>query len=140
MTVRVEISGLKELNRKLREIGGDLPKTMRLAFNEAADTVVVEAKPKVPNESGAAARSVRAQSTRTMSRVSGGGAKAPYYPWLDFGGRVGKGKQISRPYKKDGRYIYQVYFKKRDSGEYQEVLSEALRDVIEKAGLDVDVG
>lgn len=136
-SIKIGVVGLRELNRKLKAIGGDLPKAVRVAFNKAADVVVQEAKPDVDSDSGAAANSVRAQSTRTMSRVSGGGARAPYYPWLDFGGRVGKYRQISRPYKTDGRYIYAAYFRKRDAGEYQEVLSEALSDIITAAGLDV---
>lgn len=137
-TVKVGIEGFKEFRKALKQVGGDLPKATRVAFNKASQVVVDEAKPDVVSDSGAAANSVRAQSTQTASRVSGGSGKAPYYGWLDFGGRVGKYKQISRPYKQDGRYIYAAYFRKRDSGEFQEVLSESLQDVAVQAGLAIE--
>jgi hypothetical protein len=116
----------------------DLPKTVRVALNEAANSVVDEAKPRVPKRRGRARASVKAKSTRTLVRVSGGGPKAPYYPWLDFGGRVGRNRSIRRDYKPKGRYIYKAYFRQRDSGEFQEILSDALGDVARRAGLRLD--
>jgi hypothetical protein len=79
---------------------------------------------------------VKARSTQAYSRVSGGGNKAPYYPWLDFGGRVGKNKSIRRPFLKDGRYIYAAFFRGRDR--YADVLQDALVKVAEQAGIEVE--
>lgn len=134
----IAIDGLTEFNRNLKKLDADLPKALRVALNEAADVVVGYAKPRVPKRSGRAQRSVKARSTRTAVRVSGGGNRAPYYPWLDFGGRVGRGLSVQRRFMKDGRYIYEGYFRKKESGEFQEALNRALLDVARQAGVEVD--
>ena len=59
----------------------------------------------------------------------------PYYPWLDFGGRVGKGKSVRRPFNKGGRYIYPGYAKNRP--EVEERLLAALLQVCQQAGVEV---
>lgn len=136
--VRLEVEGLREFQRGLRKLDADLPKAMRIALNDAADIIVDEAKPRVPKRGGRARASVKARSTRTQSRVVGGGNRAPYYPWLDFGGRVGRNKSVRRPFLQDGRYIYNAYFRNRDR--YAEVLEEALVDVARQAGIEVSGG
>ena len=134
----IRIDGLREFQRDLKKLNSDLPKAMRIALNEAADIVVGEAVPRVPKRSGKAARSIKARSTQTAVRVSGGGNRAPYYPWLDFGGRVGRNKGVRRAFLAEGRYIYAAYGDKRDSGEFAAVLSKALIGVAAQAGIAVD--
>lgn len=134
----LRIEGLKEFNKALKDVDKNLPKAVRLALNEAADMVVDTAQSKVPRRSGRARKSLKAKSTRTLVRVGGGGGKAVYYGWLDFGGRVGKSKSVRRPFKKKGRYLYPSYFKHRDSGDIQRKMLDALTDVARKAGMDVD--
>lgn len=134
MTEPIKVTGLAEFNRNLKRLDANLPKALRLALNDAADVIVSDAKPRIPRRSGKAAGSVRARSTRTKARITGGGARAPYYPWLDFGGRVGRRKSVKRPVLADGRYIYSAYFRRR--GEFQEGLEKALLDVVRQAGLD----
>jgi len=136
MTDAIKIEGLKQFSRDLKTLDKDLPKALRLAFNEAADLVVDDARPRVATQSGRARKTVKAASTRTKARVSGGGGRAPYYPWLDFGGRVGRNRSVKRTFKKKGRYIYAAYFKHRDSGDFQDVLNENLIDVARKAGIE----
>jgi hypothetical protein len=138
MSQAVKVEGLAEFSRNLKKLDSDLPKALRLALNSAADLVVGKARPSIPTSSGRAARSVRSRSTRTAVRVTGGGARAPYYPWLDFGGRVGRNKSIVRPFYKDGRYIYASYFQLKASGEFQEALETALLDVCRQAGVEVE--
>jgi hypothetical protein len=135
VTAPIRVEGLAEFSRNLKKLNGDLPKALRIALNEAADIVVKGARPKVPRRSGRAAASVKARSTRTSSRVVGGSNRVPYYPWLDFGGRVGKGKSVRRPFLKEGRYIYASYFANTD--EYGKVLEEALLEVARQAGVEV---
>lgn len=135
MAEPVKVVGLKEFTRDLGKVDRELPKAVRLALNDAAAVVVDYARPKVPRRSGAAAASVRAASTRTAVRVKGGGRRAPYYPWLDFGGRVGKNRSVERPFYKDGRYIYDGYFKHKD--EMVDVMQRRLREVADEAGLAV---
>jgi hypothetical protein len=136
----IHIDGLKEFNRALKSIDSALPKATRVALNEAADLVVSDARPKIPKRTGRAAASLRSSSTRTAVRVSGGGRRAPYLPWLDFGGRVGRNRSIVRPFIKEGRYIYHSYSRQRDSGRFVEVLSDALVNVARRAGMEVEDG
>lgn len=138
MTEAIKVDGLAQFRRDLKTIDSDLPKTLRLALNKAADLVVADAQPKVPTISGRAKRSIRSKSTGTKVRVSGGGKRAPHYPWLDFGGRVGRSRSIQRPFMKKGRFIYRAYFDARDSGEFAKVLERELIDVARKAGIEVD--
>lgn len=133
----IRVDGLKEFNKQLKQLDDDLPKALRVALNKSADLVVNAARPKVPKRSGRAAASIKARSTRTAVRVSFGGNRAPYMPWLDFGGRVGRKKRVKRAFLKEGRYVYPAYFQKRDSGEFQRVLQEALVEVAKQAGLEV---
>jgi len=107
-----------------------------MAFNGAADVVVNDARPRVAKRSGRAAGTVKARSTQTASRVVGGGNKAPYYPWLDFGGRVGRMRSVVRPFLKTGRYIYDAYFDNR--ARYGELLERGLLDVAASAGVEVE--
>lgn len=135
MSAELKIEGLNEFRRNLKALDNDLPKALRLAFNEAADIIVDDAKPRVPHKRGKAKASVKARSTQKFSRVVGGGNRAPHYPWLDFGGRVGRGKSVRRPFLKHGRYIYRAYFANR--GEYAKVMEAELIDVAKQAGFEV---
>lgn len=135
--VAIKIDGLAQFSRNLKKIDSELPKALRIAMNEAADVVVQAARPKVPKRTGRAARSIRVASTRTAVRVRAGGRRAPYYSWLDFGGRVGRRRSVIRPFLKEGRYLYKEYFDLRDSGELRQVLERALLNVVEQAGIEV---
>lgn len=137
-TVGIQIEGLTEFRKALKELDNDLPKALRMAFNEAADTVADDARVRVPRDSGTARGSVKTASTQRYARVKGGGNKAPYYPWLDFGGKIPRGPH--RRFLHNGRYIYNAYFKHRDSGDFGDNLSDALIKVAKTAGLDVTHG
>lgn len=136
MADAIKIDGLNEFVRNLRKLDADLPKTLRVAFNTAADIVVAYARPKVPRRSGRAAGSIKARSTRTAVRVSAGGRRAPYYPWLDFGGRVGRKKSVKRPFIGDGRYLYAGLHAERDRIAAATV--DALLEAAKAAGVEVD--
>jgi hypothetical protein len=105
----VSIVGLAEFRKGIKAMDRDLPKAVRIAFNDAADLIVSDARPEVASRSGRAKGTVKARSTQTSARVSGGSGRAPYYPWLDFGGRVGRRGSVRRPYLTKGRYIYAAY-------------------------------
>lgn len=132
----IKIEGLAEFNRDLKKLGSDLPKALRLAHNEAAQLIVNYAAPRVPRKTGKAARTVKAKSTRTESRVSGGSARASYYPFLDYGGRVGPRKSVKRPFLKEGRYLYPALAANYDR--FAALLEEKLIDVAREAGVEVD--
>lgn len=135
MSARVEIRGLREFQRALRDIDRDAPKALRVALNQATDLVVTETRARVPSRSGRARGSVLARSTQRAARIAAGGRRAPYYPWLDFGGRVGPQRAVRRPWRKDGRYLYPTYHANKDR--YQAMLEEALTDVARSAGVEV---
>lgn len=130
----IRIEGLAQFSRALRKLDADAPKGLRLAFNEAADVVIAHVRPKIPKRSGRAARSLKAKSTRTQARVAVGGPSAPYYPWLDFGGRVGRRKRTVRPFIKEGRYLFPGL--SESHRDVQAVLERALSGVVRSAGLE----
>lgn len=134
--MRVEIKGLREFKKAVAAADPALKKEVRLALNEASNKVVESTR--FVSVTGRAATTLRAASTQRAARVRVGGSKAPYAPWLDFGGRVGRNRSIHRPYKKEGRYVYPAYRRLRDSGEFQAVMTEALVRVGDKAGLEVE--
>jgi hypothetical protein len=132
----IKIEGLADFSRNLRKLNNDLPKALRIAHNEGAQIIVDWAVPKIPKNTGRAAKSVKAKSTRTESRVVGGSTRAPYYPWLDFGGRVGRKRSVQRPFIKGGRYIYEGY--SQNTEQIRERLEQALLRVAAEAGVEVD--
>lgn len=135
----IRITGLREFTKNLKTMDSELPKAVRIANNAAADIVTAYAKPRVPfgpNRGGHAARSIKAKSTRTAVRVSGGGKKHPYYAWLDFGGKVGVNRSISRRFIKEGRYLYPGFTNNRE--QVQTELAAALVAIAEGAGIGVD--
>lgn len=133
----IRIEGLAEFNRALRRLDAEAPKGLRLAHNAAGQIVVDTARPKMPKKSGRAQASVKAKSTRTATRVSAGSNRAPYVPWLDYGGegRI-KGHPPKREFKKGGRYVYPAFHEKRD--DVQRQLERGLLQVVAAAGLEVD--
>jgi hypothetical protein len=134
--IAIKVEGLNEFVRNLKKMDRELPKGVRRAFNEAADIVVEDAVPYVPKRSGRAAASLRARSTQKLARVAGGGNRAPHYPWLDFGGRVGRNRSVEREFIKSGRYIYPSLA--RNQKRFEEVATKALIDVVQRAGIVVD--
>lgn len=136
MADAIRVQGLAEFQRNLKKIDSDLPKALRVALNEAADVVVGYAKPRVPKRSGRAAASIKARSTQKAVRIAAGGSRAPYFPWLDFGGRVGRKRSVKRAFLPEGRYLYAGYYARQK--EFVEILERSLVDVARKAGVEVD--
>lgn len=134
--VVASVKGLKPLSQALSRIDSEAPKGLRIALNSVAEIVVKAAVPLVPRKSGKAAKSIKVKSTRTSARIAAGGPRVPYFPWLDFGGRVGPRKSVVRDFYKGGRYIYPSIAK--HEGDIQVALDKALKEVVRAAGLEVD--
>jgi hypothetical protein len=134
--ITVAVQGLRDLNSALRRLDKDAPKALRLALNGVADILIGEVKPQIPRRTGRAAASIKAASSRTEVRIRVGGTKAPYYPWLDFGGRVGKNKSVTRRFYREGRYLFPTLRKER--AKLEGALRRSLATVASDAGLDVD--
>lgn len=135
MDLKIGVEGLNEFTRALKKLDSDLPKMVRIANNSAADLLIKKTRPLIPSRTGKARNSLKAQSTRASARITVGGPKAPYYPWLDFGGATGRKKSVVRPFYKEGRYIYPTLRKYRDEIAAQQY--QSLADVARQAGLEV---
>jgi hypothetical protein len=108
----VEIEGLKDIQKKLRDLDPALAKELKTVNLTVADMVADIARAKVPTRSGKARSTVKAKGEQRFAVIKAGGRKAPYYPWLDFGGQAGHksgnaiGDRGKRPFIREGRYIY----------------------------------
>lgn len=137
MADAIRIEGLTQLSRSLRKIDADAPKALRVALNTGADVIVRAARPRMPRRTGRAAASLKAASTRTAVRITEGGRRAPYVPWLDFGGSIRlrtRRQVIKRPWLSEGRILYRSYYDHQD--QLTEALERALLGVVRSAGLD----
>lgn len=132
---RIQVTGLRELQAALKQADAELPKALRLAMNAAVTLIADYARPKVPSRSGAARASIRPQSTQRAARLAIGGRRAPYMPWLDFGGKVGRHGSVVRDYRPSGRYLYPGL--EATAPQVTEVMSRELDAIVVAAGLDV---
>lgn len=132
----IRVEGLDEFRRGLRKLDSDLPKGLRVALNDCATFLIERTRPQIPRRTGAAANSLRARSSQSAVRIAVGGRRAPYYPWLDFGGKTGKNRSVDRPFYKEGRYLYPTL--RNNRAEFARILESSLTDVARGAGLDVD--
>lgn len=130
----IKIDGLREFQAAMRAADKDLPKELRLLFNDVVKIVSDAAKPMVPERSGTARGSIKPQSTQRMGQVKAGGGKAVYYPWLDFGGSVGRNKSVHRPFLKRGRYLFVAY--EAHKPEIEQTLAKKLEELVRKSGLE----
>lgn len=133
---RIEVKGLREFQTQLRKMDSDLPKQLRTALNQASELVIDYAQAHMPKKTGKARASLKARSSQREARIAMGGRKAPYAPWLDFGGKGKHGRPAPRPYMKEGRYVYKGLAVKRS--EVLDVMQQAITDVARGAGLEVD--
>lgn len=132
---RISIRGLRDFQAALKAMDGESQKKLRVAMNAAADLVTERARRGVPTRSGKAKGSVKSASQQRVAQVKGGGNKAPYYPWLDFGGQVGRKGTPERRFIDVGRFIYPAF-----SAQYDEVMAELQGQLValaRDAGLDV---
>jgi hypothetical protein len=133
--LKIEVGGLAALSRGLRQVSADAPKELRIALNDVSDVFVSHVKPEVPVDTGAARRSVVSRSTRTSARVAVGGKRAPWFPWLDFGGQGRRpGRPARREFLREGRYVYPTLRRIRPLIEAQ--LDESIGNVIRRAQLE----
>lgn len=136
MADKIQITGLKEFQKALRDMDAGLPRQMRLVLNEATGVVIDYARPRIPSRTGRARSSLKARSSQRESRVALGGARAPGVPWLDFGGEgKRKGRPPARPFIRDGRYLYQGLKVKRQ--DVTDIMTAGLTQLAKDAGLDV---
>lgn len=132
----IEVSGLREFQKSLRDADAGLPKQLRIVLNEAGQVIIDYARPRFPRKSGDAVNSLKLRSSQRAVRLAYGGRKAPYAPWLDFGGqgRV-HGRPGKRPFITEGRYLYPGLRTQADK--IQKVMADGLTRLATEAGMDV---
>lgn len=136
MVATIRVTGLREFQRALKAMDAGLPRQLRLALNEAAKEVIDYAQPRIPRRTGRAAGSLKARSSQREARIAVGGRRAPYYPWLDFGGQGRrKGRPAKREFIREGRYVYPALAARRDR--VTEIMANALAQLARDAGLEV---
>jgi hypothetical protein len=91
----VEVEGLREFRRELRQAGQQWPKELRQANKDAAEIVAEDARrraPRGPHLGGGRVRpivsSIRALASQGRGQVAVGGASTPHGPVLEFGGTI----------------------------------------------------
>ena len=106
----VAIVGIKALSRDINKLTDDdrsaLFKAIQSAGKTAAEPVAVATRAALPQRSGTLAGTVRSSGTRTGATVRVGTARADYAGWIDFGGTRHRPHDSTRPYVKDGRYLF----------------------------------
>jgi hypothetical protein len=128
----IRVHGLKEYQQALRTIDKDLGVELRKGLNEAAEIVVRAARPLVPVRTGRAAASMKPGSSQRGAAIKAGGSQAAYWSWLEWGGRVGRGKSVFRPFIPEGRTIYPSLRTRND--EILAKLDEVIGRLAERAG------
>ena len=65
-----------------------------------------------------------------------GGQKAPYMPWLDFGGEgKRRGRPAARPFIREGRYVYHALAVRKV--EITQIMADGMAELARTAGLEV---
>lgn len=160
----LHVEGLSALLRNLGRVSPQAKKELRAAAKKAGDRLASGAAAKVPKRTGRTARSLKAKLSGNDVLVSGGGSKAEYYPWLDFGGTVGRGRKSTttitlftdrtgrvrlrsrtdrarktgsavRPFIKGGRYLYPTLSQVQPL--MRADMQQAVKDACRSAGLEV---
>jgi hypothetical protein len=86
MAAQIQIEGLRELRKAIREAGDkELQKALRLANKAAATVVVADASPSIPVLTGRLKKSARALGSQRSGRAVMGGARLPYAPPIHWG-------------------------------------------------------
>ncbi len=139
----IRVSGIREAARAFRSVDREIPKGLRAEFLPIAERVAAGARARMPHVSGRAQASVRPRASQRGAAIAFGGNAAPYLPWLDFGGSVGRGKVAGRPWsgsvKRDmprgGRYVYPTIEDQRS--DIEQAAESAVVNVARANGFEV---
>lgn len=149
----INVTGLAELRRALRKVDASILPELREGLKGAADIVVRDVKAQVPRRTGRAAASVRSVSSGNTIYIKAGGARVPYFGWLEFGGQlpghhyrsrkamwwpgadhpIAHARGAYRPKVPDGRYIRPTIA--RRTNDIVDAAGDAFDSAARKAGL-----
>lgn len=141
MSVTVKVEGLRELRAALGKADRNAPKALDRALKDAAQLVVNDAKRRIPlgpPAGGHVRSSVRSAKVSHGVEVRAGGARYPYYMWLEFGGRVGRRHATKRDRVKSGRYLRPAFLARQKR--VNRACSRAVARALRAAGLRVRGG
>lgn len=147
-SVRVEVRGLKELSAAFQQLDDDTAQRLKASMLDISQGVVSVATALVVADvgSGKASSSIKAKASTRGASIAFGGTRAPYFPWLDFGGSVGRGHKVGvawsgaiiRDWKGrpagDGRYVYVAI--KEQGPTIRAKVGEAIEAAIASAGFE----
>lgn len=137
----------------MRTVDKALLPELREGMKDAADIVVADIVSKVPSNTGRARASVRSVSSGNTIYVKAGGARVPYFGWLDFGGKLpdkrprnakalswagashpsARAEGATRAKLGDGRYVYPAI--RRKTPQVIEAAALAFDQAAQRAGL-----
>lgn len=138
--VGVNVEGLEELSKALKQMDNGLDKELRKAGREVAKFVTADAKGAAAGLGSTAAKSapsLRASAGAAYAGVSLGGGGYPFALGAEFGGRGRPTTQQFQPWRGSGEgagyFLYPTIL--RDQQRIEDEYGQALDDVIRKAGL-----
>ena len=139
------VTGLRELRKAMRDAEAGSQKHLQRRFKSVATLVASAIASRVTvGPTGHAAASVRPRATATSAGIVAGGPSAPYFPWLDFGGSVGRGHRPGDPWSgavkrynpKGGIWIYPTIAEM--GGVIEHEAGQGIADALEDAGWERD--
>ena len=149
MAIKMKLTGVADYLAALRKVAPEAKRELAASLKAIGKIVVTDAQGsmhfKHPTGKAKRAFKVKVVTRRGFEgvEIAEGGPVAPYLPWLDFGGSVGRGRRtthrvtitgagdgrvrvqrkavgsrgtgsVVRPYIKDGRYLYPAYYRRYD--------------------------
>ena len=129
---RIEVQNLREVRAALRQVETGAGKELAAASKEAANVAAPSVESLIPRRTGRTASTVRPFGTQTGGGLRAGGAKAPHFGWLDFGGKRPRDRS-SRPRVKAGRYMYPGIERKEEA--IVDTFEKALDRLLRRVGL-----
>jgi hypothetical protein len=154
--IKMAMPGLRDLQATLGRVAPEATRVLSGELKTIGGLVQADTVAEMPRRKGKARRTVKVKVVARKGfegvQITEGGPAAPYTAWLDFGGKVGKGRRstarvnvhsggrvtvhrlggqgtgsVVRAYLKDGRYLYPSYFRR-----YQDMVAATL-DAVHRA-------
>lgn len=138
MEQRIQVIGLRDLQKELKRLSdtGEWTSELREANKSGAEIVAARARSLAPVRTGRLRDSIRAKASQRDASVAGGGARVPYFGWIDFGGTIRlkhRRRVIKRPFIKEGRILYRALSQERE--QVVRHYEGAVSDLLKRAGL-----
>lgn len=134
----IRITGLRKVRLAAWKLDHNAPRALKDAATSSSNLLASKTRrrmPTGPGEGGHVKGSVKVVTSQTTAGVTFGGRRFPYAPWLEFGGNVGKGGSVHRPYLSSGRYLWVAYVTSKSSVEND--LTHELASLARRSGFRV---